>query len=411
MLCLELNFLEGFQRIVGMEIPELMRYELRGGQALVYGDSISMRSKYNCERLSETDPTAVMKPYTIDDLRAGFPLTDYELSNSILEVTYIDGSSTCLGPKDAITGNWGPIDHTPAPGGGVPIIKNAGPNYENVRSLRIINLIEEHALTFLYDRKLNTAEFCDGFYNESLFNSPYQFGSGIVNMKEIQTDTGLISAGVRLVVDPEGSCRERPVYIQFLPFSKTEYEPALAEGDVPGTIQLMGRTFHCDLKRERRRLEEGTSPIPALLEKVHAWQVERQKTGVPDRETTERQLALLLLGLAKEKSEFVQIKDVAIGQPLIIEERESEHIYLVLSGKMYISRHGRLLRDENGVPVVVEAGGILGEISALRAGGATATVEGNGVVLSISKTIIQQQLASNPAFRQIMNEVANYRIF
>jgi hypothetical protein len=78
---------------------------------------------------------------------------------------------------------------------------------------------------------------------------------------------------------------------------------------------------------------------------------------------------------------------------------------------MYISRHGRLLRDENGVPIVVEAGGILGEISALRAGGATATVEGNGVVLSISKTIIQQQLASNPAFRQIMNEVANYRIF
>lgn len=43
-LRLELNFAEGFENIVHGEIPALLRYQLRGGQYLVYADSIAMHT-------------------------------------------------------------------------------------------------------------------------------------------------------------------------------------------------------------------------------------------------------------------------------------------------------------------------------------------------------------------------------
>jgi Cyclic nucleotide-binding domain len=411
MLCLELDFPEGFQTIVSKEIPALLRYQLRGGQVAVYVDSMAMDKKYQSKRLSAYDSTAVLRSYSIDELRAGQALTPYELASSVIEVTYVDGSSTWIGLRGKGAASWLPINHIPFSDGGVPLIENAGGNQERIRSIRLLNLVEDHAMTFLYDAESKTAELCDGFYNESLFNSPYRFGSGPINLEEIRTDPGLFRAGSRVAVGPGGSRQERSVYLRFLPFSKTDYEAALVEGDIPGTLQVMGRTFHCDLKRERRRLEEGTSPIPALLEKVRIWELERRKSGIPDRETAERQTAKLILDMAGNQRELVKMKEVTAGQPLLIEGKENENVYLVLTGQMYIYHNGRPLRDHNGVRVTVTAGGVLGEISALNGGPATATAKGNAVVLSISKAAVRQELRSDLAFRESMEKVASYRIF
>ncbi len=329
MLCLELGFREGFQTIVSKEIPQLMRYQLRGGQVAVYVDSVGLPT--NCQQ---------------------------------------DRSAA----HDSMI------------------------------------LAEKHAMTFLYDTELKTAELCDGFYNESLFDSPYEFGSGPINLEEIRANGGLIRARSTVMMCPDGSKLRCPVYLEFRPYSKTDYESALDECDIPNTTRFMGRTFNCDLKRERRRLEEGTSPIPALLKKVHAWQLDRRKSGTPDPGNSERQLAKLILDLARHQPELVQMKEVTIGQPLIVEDTKDENIYLVLSGQMHVYRNGQILRDPHGSPVKVSAGSILGEISALRGGVASATVKGNAVVLTISKAIIRHQLTRNSEFRQTITEVASHRV-
>ncbi|MGE5252994.1 MAG: Crp/Fnr family transcriptional regulator [Planctomycetaceae bacterium] len=105
------------------------------------------------------------------------------------------------------------------------------------------------------------------------------------------------------------------------------------------------------------------------------------------------------------------MKEVTAGQPLLMEGKENEHLYLVLTGQMYIYHKGRPLRDHNGARVTVTAGGVLGEISALNGGPATATAKGNAVVLSISKAVVRQELRSDSAFRESMEKVASYRIF
>ena len=107
--------------------------------------------------------------------------------------------------------------------------------------LRLLNLVEDHAMTFLYDAQQGAVERCDGFYNETLFASPYPFGAGSVDLVELVTGPGLLRAGNRMVLHPDGALRPQPVYLQFLHFSQTDYEAALVEGDIPGTIQLMGR--------------------------------------------------------------------------------------------------------------------------------------------------------------------------
>lgn len=410
MLCLELNYQEGFNTIVDQEIPKIMRYQLRGGQFLVYADSISMLNKYQCERVSESNATAVDRTYGIAELRSGQPLTLYELENSKIEVTYTNGTTEWIEAKDPVTGKWQAISHTTVSGGGIPLIPNAGASYENIRSIRLLNLVEEHALTFLCDAQQKTMEFCDGFYNEKLFDSPYEFGSGTVEIEEIYTNNGLISAGSRLVMHADGSQQKHKVYLEFLPFSQTEYEATLVEGDVPGTIQLMGRTFSGDLKRERQRLEEGTSPIPKLLEKVQAWQTGKQQSTIMNRKTAERKLARLMLDLAWKLPEQMQLHKVSSKQPLIIEGTNNPNVYLVLSGQLSIYLRGQLLHDRNNTPVVSSAGSILGEISALGEGIASATVVGNAFVLGIPISFVRQHLACNPDFKRCMEELARCRV-
>ena len=410
MLCLELDLQEGFNSIVHDEIPKLMRYQLRGGQFLIYVDSIAMRDKYQCERVCASDATAVNRPYGVAELRSGQPWTRYELENSKIEVTYADGSTAWIEPKDPVTGKWQPISHTPAPGGGIPQIPNAGASYENIRSIRLLNLVEAHALTFLYDEQQKTMEFCDGFYNERLFDSPYRFGSGPVKMEEIYSNNGLIYAGNRTVIHSDESRQPHKVYLEFLRYSQTEYETTLVEGDIPGTIQLMGRTFSGDLKRERQRLEEGTSPIPELLEKVLAWQTNKQQSTTIDCKAAERKLARFMLDLARNIPEQMQLQKVSSEQPLIIEETKNPNVYLVLSGQLSIYLRGKRLHDRNNTPIVSSAGSILGEISALSEGIASATVVGNAFVLGIPIVFVQQHFACNPEFRRCMDDLASYRV-
>jgi tetratricopeptide (TPR) repeat protein len=415
MLCLELDYQEGFETILAEEIPPFLRYQLRGGQVGVYVDSIAMRGKYDSERVSAADPTAVLRPYGLDELRSGQPLTRYELENSVLKLTYRNGTVAWLEPRDPATGRWRPIPHTSTPDGGVPLLDTVdhhldGAPGEQISQIHLLNLVEEHALTFLYDTQQQTVEFLDGFYNETLFDSPYTFGSGVVNVEEILTYPHLIRAGSRAVQHPDGSRHPHPVYLQFLPFSLTEYESALMEGDIPGTIRLMGRTFSGDLKRERRRLDGGASPIPALLEKVHHWQSNRRQNALPDRRQVELRLARLMLDLARQHPDLVQLEEVTRAAPLIIEGSEQQHVYLVLSGRLQVLRQQQPLRDQAGRPVIVGAGGLLGELALLRDGLASATVAGDAVVLSIAATVLKEQLANSVEFRQVLEAMAAYRI-
>ena len=410
MLCLELNFHEGFEIIIRKEIPALMRYQLRGGHFSVYVDSIAMCAKYDCQRIADRDPTGMLRTYGIDELRSGKPLTTYELENSKIEVNYTDGTTAWIEPKDSFTGEWCPIAHNPIPGGGIPIVPKAGTNHENIKSIRLLNLVEEHSMTFLYDVEEQTVEFCDGFYNEALFESPYTFGSGPVNMEDIQNNNGLIKAGSRSLIYPDGSLHQHPVYLEFLPFSQTDYKAALVEGDIPKTIQFMGRSFSGDLKRERQRLEEGTSPIPTLLEKVQEWQIAKQQSVALDCKVVERKLSRLMLDLARELPEVMQLRKVSAEKPLIIEEAENTYVYLALSGKLSIYRCGQPVHDRDDAPVVLTAGSIFGEISALSGGTASATVAGDAFVLGIPMTVIQKQLSCNPTFRTCMEELASYRV-
>ena len=406
MSCLENDDKEGFQTIINEDIPRLMRYQLRGGQVMVYVEAIEMKEKYRCEQASENDATAVFRPYGIDELRRNIPLTQYELENGKIKATFTDGSKLWIESKDTAIGKRHPIDHVSASGGGVPLI----PNCDKLQSLQLLNLVEEHAMTFLYDSQAQTIALCDGFYNRRLYNSPYSFDSGMVNVEDAHDNHGLIHAGGRLLKHPDGSYQEHPVYLEFLPFSQTDYEAALVEGDIPETIQLMGKIFNGDLKRERKRLQEGNSPIPVLLEKVQAWEQARREVSASDRTATERQLARLILDLARRHPELVELQEFTDSRPVIIEGVENNCVFLILSGHFGVSRLGRPMYDAQGIPVISTAGSILGELSALHGGGASATVTGTGVVFGIEMSVVQQQLADNREFRKCVEEMTRYRI-
>jgi hypothetical protein len=405
MLCLELDYEAGFQTIVTEEIPALLRYQLRGGQVALYVESIAMRGKYGSERVSATDPTALLRLYGVEELLARRPLTPYELATAKLKLTYAGGATTWLEPRHPTSGRWQPMDHLPT--GGAPLLPTSETG--SLMQVQLLNLVEEHAMTFLFDTQAQTVEFCDGFYNQLRYASPYSFGAGLVNVAEISAYPHLLRAGERTLVHPDGARRPHPVFLQFLPFSQTEYESALTEGDIPDTIHLMGRTFSGDLTRERRRLQEGASPIPVLLERVHGWQAARQQSPPPDRRQTEQQLARFMLDLARERPELVSLQDVTSDEPLIREGSAPQHVYLVLSGQLYVSRQGQRLRDAAGNPVIVTAGAILGEIALLGDGMASATVSGDAVVLGINSTVLRQQLTTDAAFRTILKQMAAYR--
>jgi hypothetical protein len=411
MLCLELEFYEGFQNIVQKEIPALMRYQLRGGQVGIYVESIAMSAKYECERSLIDDAIALYRPYSMDELSAGQPLSRYELENSKIEVTYVDGSTAWIEPKDPITGRWRSIEHLPINRGGIPIIPHSGTANNKVKAIRLLNLVEEHAMTFLYDTQQQTITFCDGFYNEALFDSPYGFGAGPVIIDDMFLSAGLIPAGGRVLRHANGLLHEHPVYIEFLPFSQTDYDVALMDSDIPGTILLMGKSFNGDLNHERHRLKEGTSPIPTLLARIQEWQVCLRGIATLDHKTIERRIARMILDMAWSQSEYVHMKETDDQDPLISEAAENNNVYLVLSGQLQAYRHGRPLCDDHGMAIVIKAGGIVGELSALSGKAASATILGKAVVLGISMPVVQQQLESDPAFRDSMKELASYRIY
>ena len=408
--CLNRGDLENLQRITSQDIPAILRYQLRGGHVAVYVDGISMRHKYHVERVSEDDSIAAERQYSVEEFRAGKPLSRYELDNGKLRVSYLDGTIIMLEPRDPVSGQWRPIEHIPIPGGGgVPIISEVTITGRDITDIRLLNLVEEHAISFLYDSETGQVELCDGFYNHCLFDSPYQFGSGSIETTDIFEYHGLIRAGTRPVRGVDGQIRHRQVFIEFLPHSTTDYIPSLGAFDFPGVFQLMGRLFEGKLREELQRLEDGTSAIPMVLEKVQTWQLMQQRTAARQKQALDHRFAKVLIELARDRPGLVTMQDVKRDRPLITQGHESNSVYLILSGQFQTYQDGELLvRD--GQPATPPPGAILGEISALRGSLPTATVVGDGVVLHIAKTEFLRQLDINPVFRESVEELVGTRL-
>jgi CRP-like cAMP-binding protein len=89
--------------------------------------------------------------------------------------------------------------------------------------------------------------------------------------------------------------------------------------------------------------------------------------------------------------------------------RESDAVYLVLSGEFRTFQNGKLLVKYDH-PAVAPPGTVLGEISALRGCLPTATVVGDGVVLRIAREEFLRQLDINPVFRESVEELAKIRL-
>jgi hypothetical protein len=410
MACLDHGDREGFRRITSVEIPEFIRYQLRGGHVSVYVDSISMKKKYCPDRFSTRDPTAIERKYGLDEFQLGQPLTAYELENAIIRVNYKDGTVTLVKPKHPTSGKWQPIEHTPVKGGGgIPKIPNTGINGEDILCIQLLNLVEEHTMSFLYDGKTGKVELCDGFYNQNYFESPYQFGSGTLNVGDLVSNYGLISAGRREMIGPDGKRLTHPVFIEFLPYSATDYQFSLGEGDIPASFQLMGRRFDGRLTQARRQLDEGDPCIPVCLDKICAWERQQREAAAQQPKLIHRKLTKVMIDLARDHPELVQLQEIKYGKTLITQGQKTDSVYLVLSGYLHVYKDGRLLMEDKG-PIALKTGDIAGEISALQGGMPTASIAGNAVVLRISKQEFQRQLEINKMFRDAVGELANTRL-
>jgi len=394
--CLAVNYAPGFRHIVHEEIPALMRYQLRGGQVDVFVESIAVESRYHTVRRTKADPRALERRYGLDELRAGQGLSHYELEQSIIEVTYADGTIRRF-------------DHVPASDAGVPVIENAGEGCRNLRAVRLLNMVESHALTFLLDERTGQVDLCDGFYHERLFDSPYAFSAGAFDINELSSPYGLVRANSRSVISSDGALVARTVYLRFLRYSHTDYATGLVEGDIPDTLQLMGRAFNASFRRERRRMDRGQSPVPALLQRIESWQKDRATLVSAERPTLDRQIARLMLDLAKEHPELLHLRDVSAGDVLIREGCENQHVYLVLSGHLTVCHSGQSVVGTDGRPIVITGGNVVGEISALRNIPATATVQGDASVLSLTVADLRAQLASHPILERSLSEIASFR--
>lgn len=269
LLCLEENNQAGFEKITKEDIPEILRYELRGEHAAVYMTSVTMNEKYDVKTVSPDNPTALYRAYGMDELKRGEPLTRYELENSILRVIYTDGTIHFIEPKDPETGKWRPLEHIPQEDGegGLPIV----PNTESIATLELLNLVEDHTYSTLFDKKTGNTAFADGFYDERR-GGPYEFGSGPYDLKDITQNNGLVRAGMRTLAGPNGELMKSQVYVRALRYSKTDYQPSLGEGDVPGHIRIGGRIFNVDVLEEFIRLAKGESAVPRAMQRILEWQ-------------------------------------------------------------------------------------------------------------------------------------------
>lgn len=399
--CMEAGHADDFERIVTGEIPALMRYQVRGGQVDVYVESIGMISKYQHQRVSEEDATARERSYGVAEWRAGEALTRYEIENAIIEAQYDDGTRRMMLPVDPESGARRPHPNTD----GVPLLDAP----ERVTGLRLLNQVEAHALTFLYDTQQGSAELCDGFYNGQLFDTcPYAFASGALDLNDLMSPPALLRAGDRAAIASDGTVRRLPVFLRFLSYSRADYAIGLVDGDQPGVLKLMGRAFRANFWREQRRLLDGASPVPALLDKIHAWQIGRDAAQHDRRLTLDRRIARLMLDLAKAHPDQVLLCETAAGAPLIREQQPNTHVYLVLSGCLSIWLKDEPLRDAQGRPVQALAGNIVGQISALGGTVATATVSGEAVVLGIEGSQICDHFDKDNALPQLMDELSAY---
>ena len=404
MACLRRGEMDTLQRITSRDIPAILRYQLRGGHVAVYVDGIFMKQKYRIERVSEDDPIAVDRHYGVEEFKAGKPLSRYELDNAKLWVRYSDGTIILLEPRDPVSGKWRPIEHISVPGGGgSPRIAEVVVTGAVLTGVQLLNLVEEHTMSFLYDSETRHVELSDGFYNHRLFDSPYQFGSGSIYTTDLFEHNGLIRTGTRPVRGIDGKIRDRQVFIEFLPHSTTDYTPSLGSGDFPGVFQLMGRLFEGKLHEERQRLEDGTSAIPTVLEKVRTWQLMQGNVEQLPQALGQR-FAKVFVELARDRPGLVTMRDVNRNRPLITQDHESDSVFLVLSGQFQTYQDGELVMLD-GQPATVPPGTLLGEISALRGCLPTATVRGDGVVLRIAKTEFLRQLTINPDFRESLEEL------
>lgn len=408
MACLERGAIEAVQRIVGREIPAILRYQFRGGHVAVYVEAISMKEKYKVERVSVDDYTARERSYGLEAFKAGSPLTRYELENAKLLVAYSDGTTRIVEPRDRLSGKWRPIEHSSVAGGGIPRIPENGVQGGTVEDIRLLNLVEEHSLSFLYDSESGGVQLCDGFYNEVLYDSPYRFGSGCIDTSDMLSCHGLIRAGTRRVRGADGKVRNRQVFLEFLPHSTTDCTPCLGEGDIPHTFHLLGRLYRGDFREELQRLEEGTSAIPLLLEKILAWQI-RQRTDQLRNQVLDQRFVRVLLELARDRPELVVLEDIVRKSRLITQGVTCDNVYVVLCGEFLVYQDGELLLQD-GRPVPVRPGTVLGEISVLQGCLPTATVVGDGVVLRIAQEEFVRQMDVSPIFRECVEKLARTRL-
>jgi len=204
--------------------------------------------------------------------------------------------------------------------------------------IRLLNLAEEHTMSFMYDSETGQVSLCDGFYNHLLLDSPYQFSSGNIKTSDMFEYQGLIRAGKRPVRGIEGTIRNCQVFIEFLPHSTTDYTPSLGEGDFPGVFQLVGRLFEGKLREEQQRLENGTSAITMVFEKVRAWQIMHGKAEC-QAQALDRRFARVLIELARDRPELIRMRDVKRNRPLITQGHESDSIYLVLNRFLPTQHH------------------------------------------------------------------------
>jgi hypothetical protein len=407
--CMDRGDRKMMRGIITRDIPAILSHQLRGGHVAVYVDGISMRRKYQVERVCEDDPLAAERSYGLKEYSTGKPVSRYELENAKLRVSYSDGAVEMLEPRDLKSGNWLPMVHIPVPGGGgVPRISKTTSTGGVVTEILLLNLVEEHTMSFMYDGTTGQISLCDGFYNHCLFASPYRFGSGSIDATDLFEYQGLVRAGTRPLRVADGAVRDSRVFIEFLPHSTTDYSPSLGEGDFPGVFQLMGRLFKGNLREERQRLEEGTSAIPIVLERVRAWQL-RKLEATQQAKALDKHFARVLIALARDRPELVSMRDITRKRAIIHQGLESEGVYLVLSGQFETYQNGKLL-ERDGQPVLAPVGTVLGELSALRGCLPTATIVGEGVVLHLAKNEFLRQLDFNPAFRKSVEDLIGTRL-
>ena len=253
----------GFENLLTGEIAAATRYQLRGQHASVYVEGIAMNKKYASVMSTEDPSLAMERVYSIQEFKAGKPLTQYELEYALIRVTYTDGSRVLLRPQDPKTKKWRahPAEN------GRPII----PNQENLADIHILNFVEEHTLSHLYDTKEHTAELADAFYDNERHNGPYSFGSGSFDFPETEKGTGLVSAGTRTLKTEGGETVEAPVHLESLGYSKTDYAPSLGEADIPNAFRLMGRMFNANIVEEFKKIGRNESNFSKAMDRIYAW--------------------------------------------------------------------------------------------------------------------------------------------